>query len=53
MKLNEILRWVAFGVFVIVGILLCLVDDTPDVFDILAGISGGLAMYVLSTVVKR
>ena len=45
---SSLLRILAFVAFVIAAVL-CIVVKVPDVFDVLAAISIGLALWVVST----
>lgn len=48
--MSQILRFAALVLFIIAAVI-CLIVDAPDVFDILAAISIGLALWVGSTLV--
>lgn len=48
--MSQILRFAALVLFIIAAVI-CIVVDAPDVLDVLAAISAGLACWVGSTLV--
>ena len=48
--MSQILRFAALVLFIIAAVI-CIVVDAPDVLDVLAAISVGLALWVGSTLV--
>lgn len=50
--MSQFLRFAAMVVFII-GVIVCIVDDTPDVIDLFMTAFVGLALWVGSTLVPE